>query len=245
MLAAVAQVRAGKRSSRDVSSTQKGDPSNLGTNATSGTFFSTRETATQRAGDYNEKSSFGPVRFSAGAVFCICARMPASAGEIAIPKPAVAQPDSRAEQVAYVRRAMWWCVEDRWACVEEWSCAEGRGRRLAWRSRGSSWGGGAPGAWWSVGGWHGARVVRPGGYWHGFRGYRTYHRGYRMYNGWWFPAGAFATGAIVGGAYGMTPPAYAINAHVQWCANRYRSYRAWDNTFQPLNGPRRQCVSPF
>ncbi|PBC03276.1 BA14K family protein [Mesorhizobium sp. WSM3860] len=34
-------------------------------------------------------------------------------------------------------------------------------------------------------------------------------------------------------------------AHVQWCYDRYRSYRAWDNTFQPYNGPRRQCISPY
>lgn len=96
-----------------------------------------------------------------------------------------------------------------------------------------------------VGGWHGAHAVR-GGYWHGYRGYRNYRPGYRLYNGWWFPAGAFATGAVVGGAYGMTPPAYAgAGAHVQWCANRYRSYRVSDNTFQPINGPRRQCVSPY
>lgn len=35
------------------------------------------------------------------------------------------------------------------------------------------------------------------------------------------------------------------NAHVRWCYNRYRSYRASDNTFQPYNGPRRQCRSPY
>ncbi|RWC55482.1 BA14K family protein [Mesorhizobium sp.] len=35
------------------------------------------------------------------------------------------------------------------------------------------------------------------------------------------------------------------NAHVQWCYNRYRSYRAWDNTFQPYGGPRQQCWSPY
>ncbi|WP_137933282.1 BA14K family protein [Mesorhizobium comanense] len=35
------------------------------------------------------------------------------------------------------------------------------------------------------------------------------------------------------------------NAHVQWCYNRYRSYRAYDNTFQPYNGPRQQCYSPY
>ena len=33
--------------------------------------------------------------------------------------------------------------------------------------------------------------------------------------------------------------------HVRWCYNRYRSYRAWDNTFQPYHGPRRQCRSPY
>ncbi|KAB2690846.1 BA14K family protein [Brucella pseudogrignonensis] len=35
------------------------------------------------------------------------------------------------------------------------------------------------------------------------------------------------------------------NAHVRWCYNRYRSYRAYDNTFQPNYGPRRQCYSPY
>jgi hypothetical protein len=34
-------------------------------------------------------------------------------------------------------------------------------------------------------------------------------------------------------------------AHVNWCENRYRSYRAWDNTFQPYHGPRQQCWSPY
>ncbi|MGV3652562.1 MAG: BA14K family protein, partial [Devosia sp.] len=28
-------------------------------------------------------------------------------------------------------------------------------------------------------------------------------------------------------------------------SDRYRSYRASDNTFQPYNGPRQQCVSPY
>jgi hypothetical protein len=35
------------------------------------------------------------------------------------------------------------------------------------------------------------------------------------------------------------------SAHVQWCYNRYRSYRAWDNSFQPYNGPRQLCFSPY
>lgn len=35
------------------------------------------------------------------------------------------------------------------------------------------------------------------------------------------------------------------NSHVAWCSSRYRSYRAWDNSWQPYHGPRRICVSPF
>lgn len=33
--------------------------------------------------------------------------------------------------------------------------------------------------------------------------------------------------------------------HESWCYSRYRSYRAWDNTYQPYNGRRRQCISPY
>ncbi|WP_244494894.1 BA14K family protein [Bosea sp. Root483D1] len=37
----------------------------------------------------------------------------------------------------------------------------------------------------------------------------------------------------------------AWSNHVAWCSQRFRSYRASDNTWQPNNGPRRQCVSPY
>lgn len=86
-------------------------------------------------------------------------------------------------------------------------------------------------------------------YYNGHRGYNAYRPGYRQYNGWWFPAAAFATGALIGGAIaGSAAPAPAYgggNAHIQWCASQYRSYRASDNTFQPYGGPRQQCVSPY
>lgn len=84
-------------------------------------------------------------------------------------------------------------------------------------------------------------------YWRGHRGYRNYRRGYREYNGFWFPSAAFIAGAIVGGALNNSQPVYrgGGNAHVQWCYDRYRSYRASDNTYQPYNGPRRQCQSPY
>lgn len=84
-----------------------------------------------------------------------------------------------------------------------------------------------------------------GGYYNGHRGYRDYRPGYRRHNGFWFPLGAFATGAIIGGAV-AAPRAYAGgSAHVNWCVNRYRSYRVSDNTFQPNVGPRRACISPY
>ena len=35
------------------------------------------------------------------------------------------------------------------------------------------------------------------------------------------------------------------NAHVAYCARRYRSYRVSDNSFQPYRGPRRQCRSRY
>ncbi|MFB9951104.1 BA14K family protein [Rhizobium puerariae] len=68
--------------------------------------------------------------------------------------------------------------------------------------------------------------------------------------------GGFAAGAIIGGALAqpryVRPRYYAPqrryvggNTHVNWCYSRYRSYRAYDNTFQPYYGPRRQCISPY
>lgn len=90
------------------------------------------------------------------------------------------------------------------------------------------------------------RDGRPG-YYNGYRGYRSYRRGYRRHNDFWFPLAAFGMGAIIGGAItNQGRPVYrAGNAHVNWCLNRYRSYRPRDNTFQPYNGPRRQCYSPY
>jgi len=33
--------------------------------------------------------------------------------------------------------------------------------------------------------------------------------------------------------------------HAEWCRARYASYRVSDNTFQPHNGLRQQCRSPY
>jgi hypothetical protein len=92
-----------------------------------------------------------------------------------------------------------------------------------------------------------ARFERRNGYYYynGHRGYRDRRSGYRYYNGYWFPAGAFIAGAIIGNAISGSASASTGSAHVRWCYDRYRSYRAWDNTFQPYDGPRMQCYSPY
>ncbi|UVK52197.1 BA14K family protein [Mesorhizobium sp. AR02] len=102
------------------------------------------------------------------------------------------------------------------------------------------------------------------GNWNGGDDWRWRH-GRRHYHGGYYDDGAGA--AILGLGLGLglgsmynnynnydyyAPPPRRYyragrlsNAHVQWCYNRYRSYRAWDNTFQPYNGPRQQCWSPY
>jgi hypothetical protein len=94
-----------------------------------------------------------------------------------------------------------------------------------------------------------ARRNERAAYYNGYRGQRERRAGYVYRDGWWFPGAAFALGAIVGGAIANDAPRAAPrargSAHVNWCYDRYRSYRASDNTFQPYNGPRQQCYSPY
>jgi len=87
---------------------------------------------------------------------------------------------------------------------------------------------------------------------YGNRNYR-HHRGYyHDYDDNYGAAfGGFAAGAILGGL--LAQPRYyggeryyrSGGSHADWCYARYRSYRAYDNTFQPYYGGRRQCVSPY
>lgn len=68
-------------------------------------------------------------------------------------------------------------------------------------------------------------------------------------------AAAGIMGAIIGGAIIANEAnrrdrryrrrARRGDAHEDWCYRRYRSYRAWDNTFQPYRGRRRACISPY
>ncbi|HEV7433966.1 MAG TPA: BA14K family protein [Pseudorhizobium sp.] len=95
---------------------------------------------------------------------------------------------------------------------------------------------------------------RRGHRWRGHRHWRGHnrhygHRHYRRHRNSNAGAiiGGLAAGAIIGGALSAQQPRYSGggNAHVRWCYDRYRSYRASDNTFQPYNGPRRSCRSPY
>lgn len=90
--------------------------------------------------------------------------------------------------------------------------------------------------------------------WHnGHRGYRDRRPGYRRHNdGWWYPLAAFGAGAIIGGAIANPgvaappPPRVGLSrAHIDWCSMRYRTYRAYDNTYVPQVGVRAYCVSPY
>lgn len=96
------------------------------------------------------------------------------------------------------------------------------------------------------GDWKGDDFRRSGNsaYYNGHKGYRYQRRGYREHNGFWFPAGAFIAGALITGAI-VNNNNGGGSSHVEWCYDRYRSYRAYDNTFQPNYGQRRQCNSPF
>ncbi|MGV1870873.1 BA14K family protein [Agrobacterium rosae] len=55
---------------------------------------------------------------------------------------------------------------------------------------------------------------------------------------------AFGAGALIGGAIGSTNRA-GSSSHAEWCADRYRTYRAYDNTYVPRAGVRAQCNSPY
>jgi hypothetical protein len=95
---------------------------------------------------------------------------------------------------------------------------------------------------------HGGRTVQYGQ--RHRRGERRHWRGPRQRGGssFYFHFGPAPRYHAPPPRYRHAPPRQAYRlpaAHVRWCHNRYRSYRAWDNTFQPYNGPRRQCRSPY
>jgi hypothetical protein len=115
---------------------------------------------------------------------------------------------------------------------EMWRMRRGMGRAMRYQS----------------GNWQARRNFQRRGDWNsynGYRGYRYHRPGYHSYNGWWYPAAAFVAGALITSAIVNQQRVNSGNAHVDWCYSRYRSYRAYDNTYQPYYGPRRQCYSPY
>lgn len=87
------------------------------------------------------------------------------------------------------------------------------------------------------------------GYYKGYRGYRHARKGYRQHRGYWYPRAAFSfelrVAPRVHRPRHVQPRYRAVNRHVSWCANRYRTYRVADNTYIPRVGHRAYCRSPF
>lgn len=122
-----------------------------------------------------------------------------------------------------------------------------------WRHHGRSWGGHGNYGRGYYGGYRPYGGYRYGGY-GGYYGRGYYGSYYGGYNDFGLLLGGLATGAIIGGALAQPyysqreyyeEPRYYGNSHTSWCYSRYRSYRAYDNTFQPYYGPRRQCIGPY
>ncbi|MEI9414120.1 BA14K family protein [Mesorhizobium sp. Cs1321R2N1] len=150
---------------------------------------------------------------------------------------------------------------------EGWAGGNNNGGDWRWRRNwnGGHWNGGGN---WSGRHWHGGgnwsgRHWNGGGNWSRGDDWRWRH-GRRHYRGGYYDDGAAAIlglglGLGLGSMYNNynnydyyapAPRRYyragrLSSAHVRWCYNRYRSYRAYDNTFQPYNGPRQQCWSPY
>jgi hypothetical protein len=77
-----------------------------------------------------------------------------------------------------------------------------------------------------------------------YRRYDRHHHGHRRSNAGAI-IGGLAAGAIIGGALANSGHRSYSSSHGQWCANRYRTYRASDNTYVPRAGVRAQCRSPY
>ena len=95
------------------------------------------------------------------------------------------------------------------------------------------------------------------GEWNGFKGYRHYRNGYRKHtDGWWYPEAAFQPNAKAGVANESVQAIphkqkdseekpWQIKSHVDYCSSKYKTYSASDNTYQPFEGARKACVSPY
>jgi|APFEC2959095136_1045048.scaffolds.fasta_scaffold00075_59 hypothetical protein len=116
-----------------------------------------------------------------------------------------------------------------------------------WRRAGPGYGGRDLGSVYNDrrGGWRGDHR-RGWGRDHRRGGWRGHHRGYRGNNLGGAVIGGLITGAIVGGVLNNNRQVYrGVDSHAQWCYDRYRTYRASDNTYVPRVGVRAYCNSPY
>ncbi len=127
---------------------------------------------------------------------------------------------------------------------DSWAGGGGRdNQQWRWRNNGQ-WQGN--GHWRGDSGWRGNRHWR-----------RDDWRGRRHYRGGYDALGGFGLGLGLGlvtphyyDDYYYAPPRRVYRgglsaAHIRWCSARYRTYRAWDNTYVPRRGVRAICRSPF
>jgi hypothetical protein len=71
--------------------------------------------------------------------------------------------------------------------------------------------------------------VRDGVRWrNGYRGYPRYRAGYRDYDGWWYPAGAFVAGALIGGAIANSNAYYGDRYYGSNYYSRYYEPRYYE-----------------
>ncbi|PWK72868.1 BA14K family protein [Aminobacter sp. AP02] len=103
---------------------------------------------------------------------------------------------------------------------------------------------------WGGDGWRGRDYRRYDNNWRGnYRPYRpNYFGGTGIYFNFGVPAYRYYEPRYYQPRYYEPRRVYrsgVSSPHARWCYSRYRSYRAWDNTFQPYNGPRQQCWSPY
>lgn len=91
---------------------------------------------------------------------------------------------------------------------------------------------------------YGGRGRYHGGRYYGHRGGYYRHGYYNNGGSFVGPAVGFIAGAIVGNAI-ANGGRHNGSAHVRWCYDHYRSYRASDDTYQPYHGPRRYCRGSY
>lgn len=127
---------------------------------------------------------------------------------------------------------------------DSWAGGGGRdNQQWRWRNNGH-WQGN--GHWRGDGGWRGNRHWRRDDW----RGRRHYRGGYDALGGFGLGLGLGLVAPRYYDDYYYAPPRRVYRgglsaAHIRWCSARYRTYRAWDNTYVPRRGVRAICRSPF